>query len=264
MHRVKLFGLLAALLVVAMVLGACGGSQGGSTSSGLGTVKVGTNAEYPPFESVDANGKIIGFDIDLMNAVGKAGGFTPEFVNTRWDGIFVALASGEFDTVASAVTITDERKQTVNFSDPYFNAGQMIAVKKGSPIAKPEDLAGKKVGVQLGTTGDLWISEQADGGKIAADVKRYDEVTLAFQALANGDIDAIVNDAPTSADIIKANPDWGVELVGTPFTDEFYGFAVRKEREDVLKAINEGLAKVRASGEYDKIYETWFGTPPPK
>ncbi len=266
MQRAKLFGILAAILIATLVLGACAGSQGGagSTSGGLGTVKVGTNAEYPPFESVDANGKIIGFDIDLMNAVGKAGGFTPEFVNTRWDGIFVALASGEFDAVSSAVTITDERKQTVNFSDPYFNAGQMIAVKNGSPVAKPEDLTGKKVGVQLGTTGDLWISEQADSGKIAADVKRYDEVTLAFQALANGDIDAIVNDAPTSADIIKANPQWGVSLVGTPFTDEFYGFAVRKERADVLKAINEGLAKVKASGEYDKIYETWFGVPPPK
>jgi polar amino acid transport system substrate-binding protein len=150
------------------------------------------------------------------------------------------------------------------FSDPYFNAGQMIAVKQGSSVSKPEDLAGMKVGVQLGTTGDLWISEQADSGKIPAEVARYDEVTLAFQALANGDIDAIVNDAPTSADIIKANPEWGVSLVGTPFTDEFYGVAIRKEREDVVKAINEGLAKIKASGEYDKIYEMWFGTPPPK
>jgi lysine-arginine-ornithine-binding protein len=267
MQRVKIFGLLATILIAAMVVGACGGSQGatGSTSStGLGTVKVGTNAEYPPFESVDANGKIIGFDIDLMNAIGKAAGFTPEFTNTKWDGIFVALASGEFDAVSSAVTITEERKQAMAFSDPYFNAGQMIAVKKGSPVTKPEDLAGKKVGVQLGTTGDVWISDQAEKGTIAAEVARYDEITLAFQALANGDIDAIVNDAPTSADIIKANPEWGVSLVGQPFTDEFYGFAIRKERADVIKAINEGLAKVKASGEYDKIYTQWFGAPPPK
>ena len=91
----------------------------------------------------------------------------------------------------------------------------MIAVKKGSPVTKPEDLAGKKVGVQLGTTGDIWISGQADSGEIAVEVARYDEITLAFQALANGDLDAIVNDAPTSADIIKANPEWGVSLVGS-------------------------------------------------
>ncbi len=161
--------MLATILIAAMVVGACGGSQGatGSTSStGLGTVKVGTNAEYPPFESVDANGKIIGFDIDLMNAIGKAAGFTPQFTNTKWDGIFVALASGEFDAVSSAVTITEERKQAMAFSDPYFNAGQMIAVKTDSTVTKPKDLAGKKVGVQLGTTGDLWISDQADSGEI--------------------------------------------------------------------------------------------------
>ena len=176
----------------------------------------------------------------------------------------MALASGEFDAVSSAVTITEERKQAMAFSDPYFNAGQMIAVKNGSPVTKPEDLAGKKVGVQLGTTGDIWISDQADSGEVAAEVLRYDEITLAFQALANGDIDAIVNDAPTSADIIKANPEWGVSLVGQPFTDEFYGFAIRNERADVIKAMNEGLAKVKASGEYDKIYTQWFGAPPPK
>ena len=267
MHRVKSLGLLATVLIAAMVVGACGGSQGatGSTSStGLGTVKVGTNAEYPPFESVDANGKIIGFDIDLMNAIGKAAGFTPQFTNTKWDGIFVALASGEFDAVSSAVTITEERKQAMAFSDPYFNASQMIAVKADSTVVKPKDLAGKKVGVQLGTTGDSWISDQADSGEIPAEVLRYDEITLAFQALANGDIDAIVNDGPTSASIIEANPEWGVALVGEPFTDELYGFAVRKERADVVKAINEGLAKVKASGEYDKIYEQWFGVPPLK
>lgn len=264
MSRVRLVSLLVVIMVASLVLAACpsGQSSTAPAASTLGTVKVGTNAEYPPFESVDDQGAIIGFDIDLVNAIGREAGFTPEFVNTRWDGIFVALASGEFDAVSSAVTITEERKQTLNFSDPYFNAGQMIAVKEGSPIAVPADLAGKRVGVQLGTTGDLWISEKSESGEIPATVVRYDEVTLAFQALGNGDIDAIVNDAPTSADIIKANPELGVVLVGTPFTDEFYGIAVRKERADVLSAINEGLAKVRASGEYAQIYEKWFGMAP--
>lgn len=260
---------LLAVLVLAAVfaLAACNAGDATPTApatANLGTVKIGTNAEYPPFESVDEKGAIVGFDIDLVTAIGKAGGFTPEFVNTRWDGIFVALASGEFDAVSSAVTITDERKKTMSFSDPYFNAGQTIAVKQGSAIAKPEDLAGKKVGVQLGTTGDLWISAKAEAGEIAAEVVRYDEITLAFQALGNGDIDAIVNDAPTSADIIKANPELAVTLVGEPFTDEFYGIAVRTERADLLKAINDGLAKIKASGEYDQIYTQWFGAAPSK
>jgi len=220
----------------------------------LGVVKVGTNAEYPPFESVDDAGNIVGFDVELMDAIAKAGGFDVEYVNTRWDGIFVALASGEFDAVVSAATITDERKQTVDFSDPYFNAGQMIAVKEGSDIKTPDDLNGKKVGVQLGTTGDIWLSENT-----TADVVRYDEITLAFQALAQGDVDAVVNDGPTSADIIRANPEMGVTLVGDPFTEELYGIAVNKDRQDVLAAINKGLAAVKASGEYDTIYNKWFG-----
>ncbi len=219
-------------------------------------VIIGTNAEYPPFEYVDENGEIQGFDIDLMKAIAKAAGFEPEFVNTRWDGIFVALASGEFDAVISAATITDERKQTVDFSEPYFNAGQVLAVKKGSDIKGLEDLAGKKVGVQLGTTGDIWASENTD-----AEVVRYDEITLAMQALANGDVDAVINDGPTTADMIKANPEWNVEIVAGPFTDEFYGIAVRKDAPEILAAINKGLEAVRASGEYDQIYEKWFGAP---
>ncbi len=219
-------------------------------------IVVGTNAEYPPFESVDDAGNIVGFDIDLMNAIAKNAGFEVEFVNTRWDGIFVALASGEFDAVISAATITDERKQTVDFSAPYFNAGQALVVKKGSDIQSVDDLSGKRVGVQLGTTGDIWASENTD-----AEVVRYDEITLAFQALAQGDIDAIINDAPTSASIIRANPEMGVTLVGEPFTEEFYGIAVNKDRPEVLAAINSGLATVRATGEYDEIYNKWFGMP---
>ena len=129
-------------------------------------------------------------------------------------------------------------------------------MKNGSDITSVDDLAGKQVGVQLGTTGDIWASENTE-----AEVVRYDEVTLAFQALGNGDVDAIINDAPTSADILKANPEIGGMIIGEPFTDEFYGIAVNKDRQDVLKAINEGLAAIRASGEYDEIYAKWLGVP---
>jgi polar amino acid transport system substrate-binding protein len=177
---------------------------------GLGTVIVGTNAEYPPFELVNEDGDIVGFDIELMNAIADAAGFEVEFVNTRWDGIFVALASGEFDAVISAATITPERAETVDFSNPYFDAGQVIVVRQDEmDISGPDDLAGKSVGVQIGTTGDIWLTENTE-----AQVERYDENTLAFQALAAGDVDAAVADSPTAAEIVKENPEMNLMLAG--------------------------------------------------
>ncbi len=229
--------------------------------SEFGVVTVGMNAEYPPFEYVDEDGNIVGFDVDLMNAIAEQAGFDIEFVNTRWDGIFVALQSGEFDVVASAATITEEREEIIDFSNPYFNAGQMIAVKedRADEIQTPDDLAGLRVGVQSGTTGDIWASENIPGVQMV----RYDEITLAFQALANGDIDAIVNDGPTSADIIAKNPELGVVLVGDPFTDEFYGIAVQPDLPELLEAINNALAEIIANGTYREIYLKWFQTEPP-
>jgi peptide/nickel transport system substrate-binding protein len=206
---------------------------------------------------VDEGGNLVGFDIDLMNAIAEAAGFEVEFVNTRWDGIFVALASGEFDAVASAATITPERAETVDFSTPYFDAGQMIAVRADETgIAGPDDLAGKRVGVQLGTTGDIWLTENT-----GAEVVRYDENTLAFQALGAGDVDAAVADGPTVLDIVKANPEMNLKVLPGVYTEEQYGIAVRKERPEVLEAINKGLAAVKESGEYDAINQKWFGMP---
>jgi glutamine transport system substrate-binding protein len=130
-----------------------------------------------------------------------------------------------------------------------------VQAEDAETITTPDDLPGLKVGVQLGTTGDIAASE-IEG----VEVVRYDEITQAFQALANGDIDAIVNDGPTSADIIKSNPEYNVVLVGEPFTDELYGVAVRKDAPEVLEAINAGLATIKADGTYDEIYDKYFGT----
>ncbi|MBN1202848.1 MAG: basic amino acid ABC transporter substrate-binding protein [Anaerolineae bacterium] len=226
----------------------------------FGVVMVGTNAEYPPFESVDEDGNIVGFDVDLVTAIAEKAGFDFELVNTRWDGIFTALASGEFDAVCSAATITEEREEIVDFSNPYFNAGQTIAVREADAanVSSPEDLPGLRVGVQNGTTGDIAASE-IEG----VEVVRYDEITLAFQALGAGDIDAIVNDGPVSAEIISSNPELGVVLVGDPFTDELYGIAVQPDMPELLDAINNALAEVIADGTYAEIHMKWFGVEPP-
>ena len=276
MFKRKSFYLFLAVIVMAsMVLAACKTAEPTATPTTeapateaptkppeeklAGVYKIGTNAEYPPFELVDDAGNIIGFDPDMMEAIAKAAGLEIEWVNTKWDGIFVALASGEFDAVISAATITEERAETVDFSDPYFEAGQVIVVRAAeTEIETDEDLAGKRVGVQLGTTGDIWLTEQTN-----AEVVRYEENTLAVQALAAGDVDAAVMDSPTAAEIVKANPELRLKLLPGVYTDENYGIAVSKDKPELLKAINEGLAAVKADGTYDQIYDKWFGVPEP-
>jgi polar amino acid transport system substrate-binding protein len=248
MGKKALYVLLVALLAIGIV--AC--------SKEDTVYQIAMNAEYPPFESVDESGNIVGFDADVIAAIAEAADFEYELVNTRWDGIFVALQSGEFDAVISAATITDERAEIVDFSDPYFNAGQMIAARKADAdkYTTVGDLDGVKVGVQLGTTGDLWLSDNTQ-----AEVVRYDEITLAFQALGNGDVDAVFNDGPTSADIIQSNPELGATMVGEPLTDELYGIAVNKDQSELLEKINAGLAQIMSDGTYDALYDKWFGAP---
>jgi peptide/nickel transport system substrate-binding protein len=190
-----------------------------------------------------------------MVAIADAGGFTFKWVNTKWDGIFFALAAGEFDAVISAATITAERGEVVDFSDPYFEAGQAIVVRADeTEIETADDLAGKKVGVQLGTTGDMWLTDETE-----AEVVRYEENTLAVQALAAGDVDAAVMDNPTAAEIVRANPELNLKLLPGVYTEENYGIAVRQDHPDALAAINAGLAAVKASGKYDTIWNKWFG-----
>ena len=211
-HSKTQWSLLTLLIVASMVLAGCGGSAtpaapaaeapAAAPAATMTTIKVGTNAEYQPFEFIGADGKITGFDVDLLNAAAAAGGLGVDLVNTKWDGIFVALASGEFDAVISAVTITPERAEVVDFTDAYFNAGQAIAVRAdNTDINSEADLDGKSVGVQIGTTGDIYLTDNTK-----ANVQRFEENPLALQALANKDVDAVVADSPTQADSIKANP----------------------------------------------------------
>ncbi len=260
----KLFILLTVALLLVMALPVAATSQPTAERATRSqvegqTIKVGTNAEYPPFESVDEQGNIIGFDVELMDAIAADAGFEIEWVNTKWDGIFTALASGEFDAVISAATITPEREEEVDFSNPYFLAGQIISVRAADAenVATPDDLAGKRVGVQTGTTGDTFATEIP-----GVEVVRFDEATLAFQALGNEEIDAVIVDAPTSVDIIANNPDLNLVTVGEALTDEFYGIAIRPDFPELLDAVNASLVNVIADGTYAAIFEAYFGALP--
>lgn len=217
---------------------------------------VATDATWPPMEMVDESKNIVGFDIDLLNAAAEAGGFTVEFRNTAWDGIFAGLPAGAYDAVMSSVTITDERKKQMDFSIPYINAGQILIVRTDTTgVEKLADLKGKSVGAQIGTTGSFEIEKIA-----GVTLKTYDEIGLAFEDLVNGRIDAAVADTPVAADFALQNKNYKdkLKIVGKPFTDEYYGIAVKKGNTKVLETINAGLEKVLNTETYTKIEEKWL------
>jgi polar amino acid transport system substrate-binding protein len=219
-------------------------------------IVIATDATWPPMEMVDENKEIVGFDIDLMKAAAKAGGFTVEFKNTAWDGIFAGLAAGEYDAVMSSVTITEERKKTMDFSVPYINAGQVLIVpQETTGVTTLADLKGKAVGAQIGTTGSFEV-EKVSG----VELKTYDEIGLAFEDLVNGRIAGVVADTPVAADFALMNPNYKgkLKIVGKPFTEEYYGVAVKKGNTEVLDTINKGLKAVLDTDTYKQIEDKWL------
>jgi polar amino acid transport system substrate-binding protein len=236
-----------------MVAAGCGSSQNAAPSDGATAAKeyvVGTDASYAPFESMSGE-KIEGFDMDVLSAAAEAGGFKVKYQNTPWDGIFLALNNGERDIVASAVSITDERKNAFDFSDPYFDATQMIAFKKGS-FKSLNDLKGKKIAVQNGTTGDEVVSKAF--GKDSQDIKRFETMPLALLELKNGGVDAAVGDNGVVLEYVKNNGSEGLQtVVDSSFETEHYGFVVKKGDTELQKKLNEGIKKIKESGKLDEI-----------
>ncbi len=219
-------------------------------------ITIASDATWPPMEYVDENKNIVGFDVDLMNAAAEAGGYEIKILNTAWDGIFAGLANGEYDAVCSSVTITEERKATMDFSDPYVNAGQVLVVAiSDDKSAVLADMAGKEVGAQIGTTGAIAIQNTA-----GVTLKTYDEIGLAIADLANGRIAGVVADGPIAADFVLQNAEYQnkLKIVGEPFTEEFYGVAVKKGNQAVLDIINAGLKKVKESGKAEELENKWL------
>ncbi|MGI6037326.1 MAG: basic amino acid ABC transporter substrate-binding protein [Limnochordia bacterium] len=222
------------------------------TISSAQVLRVGTDAAYPPFESINEKGEFEGFDMDLIRAIGDAIGMEVELMNTAWDGIIPGLINGDYDLIISAMTITPERAEAVLFSDPYFEAGQSILIRKDTDdIQGPEDLIGKRVAVQIGTTGDLVVSEIA-----GINVSRFNLMPEAFQELLNRAADAVVGDNAMLVSFAAQNSN--VYIVGEPFTEESYGMAMRPTDKELAEKINTGLAKIKADGTYDELLAKWF------
>ncbi|QIN77360.1 transporter substrate-binding domain-containing protein [Rubrobacter marinus] len=260
MGRVKNFR-GAALLVLAMLLSlslaACGGGGGGGGEQAEEIV-VASDIAYPPFE-YDEGGEPAGFDIDLMREVGERAGFTPQFQNVTFDGIIGGLQSGNYDAAISAMTITEERQQDVDFSDPYFNADQSLMVRSDSDIRSTDDLAESNVGVQIGTTGADQATALRDEGGVA-EVTTFDTVEDAFAALENESVDAVINDFPVSADREQSSGG-SLEIVQTIPTGEQYGIAFPKDSE-LVGRVNEALQEIKDDGTYAEIYERHIGVQP--
>jgi len=222
---------------------------------------VGTDAAYAPFESQNEKGEIVGFDIDVLKAAAAKADIEVKFVNTPWEGIFNALGQGDRDMVVSSVTITDERKQTMDFSTPYFDAVQLIAVKENSKVAKFDDLKKLKVGVQTGTTGDEAVTKLL--GKTSTAIKRFESTPLALKELESGGVDAVVADNGVVIHYVANNPGSKFKTVADKsFAPEQYGVALKKGNAELLAKVNQGLADIKADGTYDKIFAQYFGAPP--
>lgn len=242
--------LLSVVMILSMVLAACSSGAANQASK----IRVATEATYPPFESVDENSKqLVGFDIDLFKAIAAKENLQVEFVNTPFDSVLAGISTCQFDAAISAMTITEKRKETMAFSDPYVDAGQLITVSvNNNDIKGVADLKGKKIAVQLGTTGEI-EAKKIEG----ATVKPFDTADLAFLELVNGQVDATVVDSPTSMIYVNKYKD-KIKAAGAPFTNEQYGIAVCKKNTALLKSINDGLAKVKADGTVEKLY-TQYG-----
>jgi polar amino acid transport system substrate-binding protein len=242
---------------------------GGTTDSGVKLVQSGklltcTHLPYPPFQSKDQSGKVVGFDVDIVDLAAKKLNVTQEIVDTPFEGIKSGqdLNTGKCDVAAAGMTITDARKQVLDFSDPYFDATQALAVPAGKPYKALADLAGKRLGVQGNTTGDEYVKQQVKDKGLTIEVVSYKDLGSAQQALATGQIEAAVGDVPVWNDYVKNNPGKVVVVAGFD-TGERYGFAVKKGgNPKLLQAVNDAIAEAKRDGTYDKIYEKWIGAKP--
>lgn len=259
MTRLRSWPLVAflVLLSTALVAIGCGDDNNDSSSSGNlntlaeGKLKVGSDIPYKPFEFGDAP-NYEGFDVDVVNDIAKGLDLQAEFVKTPFDTIFRNLAQGKFDMVASASTITAERKKEVDFSDSYFPADQSLMVKKGSAIKTVDDVAGKVIGAQLGTTGADYAKDKTK----ASSVRTYDLIDDAFNALEAGQVEAVINDCPVSKYAERAHKNLAV--VQAISTKEQYGFAFPKGSDALREAVNKELAKLKDDGGLEKISTKWF------
>ena len=259
MKKKTLVWLVLALFPVALGIAGCGGEKK-ADNAGKKVVRVGAEMTFPPFEFQDEKSKdYVGFDMDLARALAKEMGMELEIQSMGFDALIPALDSGTIDMIASGVSITPERQQKVAFSAPYYKSGLSILVKnENTTIKNFKDLEGKKIAVQIGTTS----AEEAR--KIpGAVVREFNGVPETFMELKAGGVDAVVNDLPVNQYYLgqfEKKGDAFAKLATTELKNaEDYGIAVAKKNTELAGKVNKALETLKANGEYDKLYQKWFG-----
>lgn len=249
----KIICLVLALCMTACLFAGCGSDSSkdaestASVAESKGTLTMGTNATFPPYEFVDDNGEVAGIDAEIAKAIADKLGMTLEIKDMEFDSLIPAVQGGSIDIVLAGMTVTDERKESVNFTDSYATGTQVIIVKEDSAIASVDDLEGKTIGVQSGTTGDAYCTD--DYGQ--DHVKQFSSGALAVAALVNGQVDCVVIDNEPAKNFVAANT--GLKILGTEYVTEDYAAAIAKTNTDLLDKVNGAIAELKADGTIDGI-----------
>ena len=245
----KLVSVLLATTVMASFIG-CGSKKEATTGGEKEKLVMATNAEFPPYEYREGD-KFVGIDIEIADAIAKDLGMELEIDNIEFDAIITCVSTGKADMALAGLTVTEERKKNVDFTDTYANSTQVMIVKEDSTIASKEDLKGKIVGVQTGTTGDLYVSEETE-----VTVERYNKGLDAVMAMSQGKIDAVVIDREPAKVFVEENK--GIKIVDKEYTKEDYAIAVKKGNTELLNKINASLKKLKENGELQKIIDKYI------
>jgi polar amino acid transport system substrate-binding protein len=269
----RLLALVAslALLLTGAVFVGCGDDDddggdatGTATGADLGLIEegqllVGTDTPFPPFE-VGQPPNLSGYDIEVVNAVAEKLGLEVTYQDTSFDTIFRDVAQGKFDLAVAASTITAERENQVDFSDPYYKANQSLVVTTDSDIATVDDLGGATVGAQDGTTGEDYANDETD----ASEVRGFPEGPDAINALRNGQVDAVIIDQPVALDAVESPAGGDIEIAQEIVTSELYGLALAQDNDALREEVNRALKEVKDDGTIPDLYQRYFpGTEPP-
>lgn len=243
------------LLALTAFLGGCGGQKDDAKSEAK-VLKVGCNADFAPFEFQDVNGKAyVGFDMDLIRAIGKEMGYEVQIQNINFDGLIPAMDAGNLDVIISGMTITKERAEKVAFSKPYYKSGLTVVVRNDNTTVNGfKDLEGKTIAVQIGTTGANEAKKIKD-----AKVKEFNSSADTFMELKAGGVEAVVNDRPVNDYYLAQGGSKDAKALNEVLTAEDYGIAMSKKNSELVIKVDAALDKLKSNGEYDKIYEKWFG-----